>query len=99
MSNLIRRTMLERATEMQRRFEAELFSTGWFGIPGANGRWSTKVHVIVRQDRRPVCGARLSPRQEFQWCAAGIHREYLECQRCRRVVDEAGLGAGHGVLP
>jgi len=58
-------------------------STGWFGIPGANGRGSTKVHLV--RGGRPACGARLSPRQEYQWCAGGVEYAYLECERCKAI--------------
>ena len=58
-------------------------STGWFGIPGANGRGSTRVHIVVRG--KPACGARLGPNQVFQWCSAGIRFEMLECKRCRGI--------------
>lgn len=45
------------------------YQPGWYGIPGAQGRYSTKVHLVFQG--KPVCGSKLSSRQEFQWCARG----------------------------
>lgn len=55
--------------------------TGYFGIPGRIGG---KVHVI--EGKRPMCGIRVDPRAEFQWCAHGIQSDYLECKGCRKKV-------------
>jgi hypothetical protein len=70
--------------------------TGWFGIPGANGKWSTNVHV-VDYNHRPICGQRLSKRQIFQWCSAGVVLEWIECRRCKAVARKmlAGRETAH----
>ncbi len=60
-------------------------STGWFGIPGANGRESTQVHVV--DGGKPICGRRLSKEQEYQWCADGAHLPYVECRRCLDILN------------
>ena len=62
--------------------------TGWFGIPGANGKWSTKVHVVDRNSGKSICGARLSARQEFMQCAVGICWSYIECPKCKQLSSE-----------
>lgn len=58
----------------------EHVSTGFWGIPGTYR--CTKVHVAVGSNRA-LCGRRFSSRCQYQWCAHGIHLEYLECPRCR----------------
>ena len=60
--------------------------TGWFGIPGPeNERFSTKVHLV--RYGKPLCGAKLSPRQEFQFCADGICFRMIECKHCKAIVN------------
>jgi hypothetical protein len=54
-------------------------STGWFGIPGREGG---KVHAVF--NKRPICGMRVDPRAEYQWCSHGLHWGYLECEGCKR---------------
>jgi hypothetical protein len=59
--------------------------TGWFGIPGARGRGSTKVHLVDKLTDKPVCGARLSPKQVYQWCASYVDVSMVECKACREL--------------
>ena len=63
-------------------------STGYFGIPG---RYGGKVH-LVDDERKPVCGLRLHPKAEYQWCSHGIAERMIECERCkaiaRRMIEE-----------
>ena len=66
--------------------------TGWFGIPGAKSKWSTKVHIVEAHNRRPICGRRLSKRQKFQWCADGIVFDWVECSKCRESALELSKG-------
>lgn len=57
--------------------------TGYF----ANGERGGKVHLAeggYPGVARPLCGVRLGPKAEFQWCANGVWVDYLECARCRR---------------
>ena len=59
--------------------------TGWFGVPGdRTGRFSSKVHFV--HAGKPVCGSRLSPMAEYQWCAQYIDFRMVECRRCRSIV-------------
>jgi hypothetical protein len=68
-------------------------TTGWFGIPGAQGRWSTNVH-IVGPNQEPICGQRLSSRQRFQWCSDGARLDMVECERCKKAaMGKARKGA------
>lgn len=60
-------------------------SVGWYGVPGAHGRHSTKVHVHER-GRGPICGARLRADQEYQWCSWSAV-EYVECGTCKRMIE------------
>ena len=66
------------------------FATGFYGIPGDDGRRSTKVHVI-QVGKGPICGTRLSPKQVFQWCARGAFESYIECDHCKRLTAGDGL--------
>ena len=61
--------------------------TGWFGIPGARGRGSTKVHLAY--DGKPCCGTRLSSKQRFQWCSYGVWFDVIECEHCRAIAQKA----------
>ena len=65
-------------------------STGWFGIPGNKGRGSTKVHLVA-MDGKPVCGAGLSPKQEYQWCADGVRFDFIECKRCKGIAKKGSV--------
>ena len=62
--------------------------TGWFGIPGGPEWRSTKVHICMR--RRPVCGTRMGPNQQFQFCATGMYMPYVECKRCQKRFEDIG---------
>jgi hypothetical protein len=68
---------------------------GWYGIPGANGRGSTKTHLVNRfgqNERQPICGAKLSPKQRFQWCT-GCPTDYVpECKKCREIQMKINKG-------
>lgn len=70
-------------------------ATGWYGVPG--GRPGGAVHVV--QSRKgaddtgvgmrpagPICGTRISPKARFQWSSRGVHWEYLECERCKKII-------------
>jgi hypothetical protein len=55
-------------------------ATGYYGVPGEIARG--KVHIHVLDTGRPLCGARLSERSEFQWCAGGVYLKYVICKHC-----------------
>lgn len=55
--------------------------TGYFGVPGHVGG---KVHLVTA-DKRPVCHIHLHPQAEFQFCAARIVLDYIECEKCREI--------------
>ncbi len=67
----------------------DTYKTGWFGIPGGVESTSTRVHVVYHSTRLPICGSFLSALQQFQFCAAGIHEDYVECKRCQRMIPGA----------
>lgn len=48
----------------------------YFGIPGRTGG---KTHATV--NRKPMCGVKLSPRSEFQFCS-DIDGSTPECRGC-----------------
>jgi len=58
------------------------FVTGYYGIPGKS---FTKVHVA--DHKGPLCRSPISPENQFQWCSNGINVRYLECMKCRRIVN------------
>ena len=54
------------------------WSVGFYGIPGRIGG---RTHLIAKGGR-PVCGEKVHPKAEYQWCAWGAHLELIECRRC-----------------
>ena len=64
-------------------------SIGWFGIPGASSRFSTLTHVV--SGGKPICGAKLGPKQEFQWCAYGTKAIECECRRCKKAIERTPI--------
>lgn len=67
---------------MSKKIGKEIKATGWFGIPGGNR--GTQVHCVDEQ-RKPVCGARIHPNGQFQWCSQGIQYSYVECRKCKEI--------------
>ena len=67
--------------------ERTVYSTGWFGVPGEISY--QKVHVVYRYGHALLCGAKVSDRAEFQFCAAGIHEKYVTCGNCQRSYTKA----------
>lgn len=60
-------------------------TVAWFGIPGdMAGTHSTLTHALVAG--RPLCGARLRPTMEPQWCGT-THGLMPECRACRKCMD------------
>lgn len=55
-----------------------MIATGYFGVPGKLGG---KVHIAV--DSKPLCGSAMPKESVFQWCAHGVKRQYVECERCK----------------
>ena len=62
--------------------------TGWFGIPGAPSRYSTKVHVVHKATKKPICGTVVGNNQSFQFCATGAYRGYIECEKCLSMTNK-----------
>ena len=70
--------------QRSKALERTLYSTGWYGRPG---KLSTgKVHVVTRDTRTLLCKAKVHPDAQFQWCAAGIKDEYVDCGNCNRLI-------------
>lgn len=73
-------------------------SVGWYGIPGSR-RPGTMTHVRM-PDGKTLCGAKHSPRAEFQWCSDVPGRAFIECRRCQtRVALAQGLVPPTRCLP
>lgn len=62
--------------------------TGYFGIPGETPK-STTVHLTANDGlgERPICGVKLRPGMEFQFCASGWRLDYVECRSCVRIAN------------
>lgn len=65
---------------------------GYFDVPG---KTRGKVHLCegVYMTAKPLCGARLSTKAIFQWCATWPHGlNYIECEHCKKkglkLIDE-----------
>ena len=58
-------------------------ATGWFGRPKGEGQraCSTRLTHYV-ENGKPVCGYKPHPTMLFQFCAAGIHEDYIDCVKC-----------------
>lgn len=65
-------------------------ATGFWGVPG--GIRSTQTHCVTTSPLKAACGSRVGRLMEFQWCAMGWHRVYVECQRCRAFLDRQPKG-------
>lgn len=64
----------------------KITSTGWWGIPGQkDGGRNSRVHAV--SDGKPICGQKFHPEAEYQWCCDGLNRDYLECEKCKRIID------------
>lgn len=52
----------------------------------AGAKRGTMTH-FVDSERRPICGARLHPKSEFQWCSGVVspHYERVECVGCNKI--------------
>jgi hypothetical protein len=64
-------------------------ATGWFGIPGGQTSRSTKVHVVDKNG--PICGSRLSEKQQFQFCSRGARIEWIECRNCLQIAKRMNM--------
>ena len=73
-----------RTVRIPLKVNSEVFSTGWYGSPYRKGNGT--VHVKVKGERLPVCGARIGEDMSFQWCAHGIREEWIECGSCKRIL-------------
>jgi len=62
------------------------YNTGWWGVPGPEWWRSTKTHGRRKGERGPMCGAKLSDEQRWQWCAGGLYVEWIDCERCQGVI-------------
>jgi hypothetical protein len=60
----------------------EVKHTGYFGIPGGTGKL---VHAVDHR-QKPICGQRLHPKAEFQWCCHGLDYQMTECEKCKRIL-------------
>jgi hypothetical protein len=61
------------------KFIIRNYSVGYFGIPGFN-RAGGRVHLV--RNHKPICGERLHPDAEYQWCGPGLYLDWIECKRC-----------------
>ena len=59
----------------------DLYMTGYF----ANYDRGYMVHVVHRSNRQAICGTRHTA-SWFQWCAMRIAPEYVECEKCKRLI-------------
>ncbi len=52
-----------------------------------------RVHIVGTSSGAPVCGAEVTG--SFQWCAPGVHEEYITCTRCKRWFDRQQNGCAN----
>lgn len=51
----------------------------------------TGVHIIDAETRLPICGYKPHKTLRFHFCAAFVHRPYVECPKCIVACDKWGL--------
>jgi hypothetical protein len=54
-------------------------SVGYFGVPGGEGGIT---HLA--QNDKPMCGVRMNPNAQFQWCSSWDNMT-PECTNCKRI--------------
>ena len=55
---------------------------GYFCVHGKNGG---QTHLFFHDTRKPLCGTRLSPKAEYQWCSPHWQMGEPECERCKKI--------------
>lgn len=70
--------------------ELRVTSTGWWGLPGQDNP-KAKVHAVC--DQKPICGAHIHPKAEYQFCSSGLAYNYLECANCKAMVGRHAIAA------
>jgi hypothetical protein len=58
---------------------------GWFGVPGSK-RNGSKTHLVLKGN--PMCGAKFSPKAEYQWCFPTILGGHPECEHYKLIKDK-----------
>lgn len=56
--------------------------TGFF----ANTKRGSKAHVIKDYNGPVLCGSIFAKDMNFQWCADRVVFEYIECEKCKKIV-------------
>jgi hypothetical protein len=59
-------------------------------MPGQDNP-NSKVHAVCGQ--KPLCGARFHPRAEYQFCSNGLAYGYVECSKCKEIINKQGIKA------
>lgn len=59
---------------------SEIITTGYFALESLTNNGRSKVHFVT-EGNIPICGSKVDPKY-FQWCARGVHLQYLECDKC-----------------
>lgn len=74
------------------------FLTGWYGLPGSQRTtdFNGQVHVAFASDKVPLCGTSLRRKMAFQWCANGIHLDYVTCGVCKLVLGSKSFKERYG---
>lgn len=59
--------------------------TGWYGLPGSGkAKDRSRTHAVYADGHMPICGSKFRPGMSFQWCAAGVVDDYIDCAMCKR---------------
>lgn len=59
--------------------------TGYYADPNRQMEERTKVHLIMKG--KPICGSQIADRKVYQWCSPTIHLDYVECDKCKDIVE------------
>ena len=66
-------------------------ATGWYGRPSVGkqqARVTRYTHYVTASG--PVCGYKPHPTMKFQFCAHGIHLDYIDCPGCKKFCSKIG---------
>lgn len=43
----------------------------------------SKTHIV--ENRKPICGSKVSKANEFYWCSVASRIDYVECRKCQKL--------------
>lgn len=76
--------------------------TGYFAHPERPEADFPAIHAIKLLEpygvEFPLCDEPVPPRHEYQWCSASVEFAFVDCQKCRNILDLMAQAEGRGQL-